>query len=453
MDIPSSIQIKPTSMENRIVSTTAYLLGISDKYYDPEQETFDKSVFDELEKDKNAKIFRSLCHLRTRCEIKYKKITETIKRELSSVTRCTDLIPEWEIKYLYENGIDLYKSNSSAEAFLIALNKQINSRVYQIKKYYPEWLKWDYIKNFFVIPGATDYNGLKTAAANYYEKQEMCPFKAVCNFLGTEHKGNIFASDAYFLSNIYEWHGEEFMQLSKVQDASEATKEELEQFIKNSTHTLVIVDCENSDPYAFYSMVEGLRHRELDRVDKVLLIDDDHTTEAWDILNEVADITVEHVTVDRVKKEKSLVDITMTSHIVKAFYKEEADSFLLVSSDSDFWGVIKTVPEAKFMTIIEHGKCSADYLNTLKANGLRYCFSDIFNSNVADNLRNKLMLKKIRLALPDLSTVNLKDLLDDVEASEHIVMTGDQKKNFYKKYLKKLSISIDDDGNMNYEFG
>ncbi len=453
MDIPSSIQFKPTSMETKIVSTTAYLLGIREKYFDPEEDTFDRSVYDELEKEKSAKIFRYLCHLRTRGEIKFKKLTDTIKRELSSVTRCTEYIPENEVKYLYENGVDLYKSNTSVETFLIAINKQIDSRIYQMKKYYPDWIKWDYIRQFFVVPGGTDYNGLKAAAANYYEKQDMCPFKAVCNFIGNEHKGNIFLSDAYFLSTLYEWHGEEFIQLSKVQDASEATKEELEQFIKNSTHTLVIVDCENSDPYSFYSMIEGIRHRELDHVDKILLIDDDNTTEAWDILNEFTDVTIEHITVDRVKKEKSLVDITMTSHIVKAFFKDEADSFLLVSSDSDFWGVIKTVPEAKFMTIIEHGKCSNDYLNTLKANNLRYCFSDSFNSNVADGLRNKLMLKKIRLALPDLSEVNLKTLLNEVESSEHIVMTGDQKKNFYKKYLKKLSITVDDDGNLNYEFG
>ena len=47
---------------------------------------------------------------------------------------------------------------------------------------------------------------------------------------------------------------------------------------------------------------------------------------------------IEHVLIKRILDYKSLLDVKLTARVTKEFYKEQEESFVLVSSDSDFWG-------------------------------------------------------------------------------------------------------------------
>ena len=67
------------------------------------------------------------------------------------------------------------------------------------------------------------------------------------------------------------------------------------------------------------------------------MYDDYHTSIGWDWLYQFTSIPVEHVEVQRVTDRKSLVDIMMTAGVCKSYYEDGIDSFILVSSDSDYW--------------------------------------------------------------------------------------------------------------------
>lgn len=41
-------------------------------------------------------------------------------------------------------------------------------------------------------------------------------------------------------------------------------------------------------------------------------------------------------------------------------YKNDVDSFVIVSSDSDYWGLISSLPDAHFLVMIEREKCGPD---------------------------------------------------------------------------------------------
>ena len=86
----------------------------------------------------------------------------------------------------------------------------------------------------------------------------------------------------------------------------------------------------------------------MNKVSKIILIDDVNTSTAWGVLEEHVSIPVEHKVIPRIKEDKSLVDITLTAQLCKEFYANNTDSFVLVSSDSDYWGLISSIPEAHF---------------------------------------------------------------------------------------------------------
>ena len=54
----------------------------------------------------------------------------------------------------------------------------------------------------------------------------------------------------------------------------------------------------------------------------------------------------EHIQQLRVTDRKSLVDMRMAVGVTEAYLTENIDSFILCSSDSDFWGLISSIPTA-----------------------------------------------------------------------------------------------------------
>ena len=435
-----------TKMQGEIVSVTAYLLGISDFRFDEQSHQLDKAVIARLDQNKQAKIFRALSLLRTKCELNYKKIVDQILNYHKTLTQMPDDVPKDLIDYLYGENVNLYAVNSRVEPFIITINDEIKRRLPQIRNLYPDWVNWDYVKDIFIMPNGNDYQGIKAAASEYYRKQDFCPYKCYMNFMGEEHVGNILSNDIHFLTVIYKWHHDEFTSLSRVQDASEDTKDNISQFVQNSTNTIAVVDCENASPYAFYAMLKGLQDQEINKVSKIILIEDQHASSAWQIFNEFAGLEVEEVILDRVKEQKSLTDMAVATRICKEFYQGTADRFLLVSSDSDYWTLINSLPDAKFLIVLEHTKCGQAFLELLNQHQINYCYSDAFNSNDADTLRNKALIREVKAILPDLSSINLYEVLDQADRNVFAQMTDAEKDSFYKKHLSKLRLYISDSG-------
>ena len=62
-----------------LVSKVAYLLGVSKRIFDNEHEPAKLDVYERLEKDKNARIIRNLCIIRTSIIRNYKSIKDKIR--------------------------------------------------------------------------------------------------------------------------------------------------------------------------------------------------------------------------------------------------------------------------------------------------------------------------------------------------------------------------------------
>ncbi len=434
-----------------IVSRVAFLVGVNKKYYETENSTLSIDEFNTLSKNKNATIIRNLCILRTAFERSYRNINEKMTRQYMGLMSIPE-VPNQSLMDLAAEGINLVRSNATLNDYIMETNRLISDRINNCKNLFPAWLEWKYLRELFIMPNGLTLKGLKAASAVYYANRSFYPFSVYINWK-PEDRGNLFSSDRKFVGVLYEQNGDEFSDQSKVSDAGEETKANIYDFIRRSVKCVMVVDCENSDPYRLCSTLMGLDEMLLVKISKIILFNDVNTSSAWDILDHYTGIPVENKVIDRVKEDKSLVDITLATAVTKEFYKNDVDSFVLVSSDSDYWGLISTIEEAKFIVMVEHGKCGPDIKKKLDDQGIFYCYIDNFYSGDTGELKIRSLLRAARTYLDDHCSVNVNEMMNYALLSTRADLSPSERDDFYCKYVRDMYVEIDPDGKMVFMFG
>ena len=159
-------------------------------------------------------------------------------------------------------------------------------------------------------------------------------------------------------------------------------------------------------------------------------------------------IPVEHNVVERIKYDKSLVDIKIAMGISKAYYKDDVTAFILLSSDSDFWGVISSLPDAEFLVMVEEGKCGPDIQSTLENDGTYYCFMDDFCTGNIKSFKNAMFVSALKEEVEGMISLDTKELCDSIVRNLRMDISSTEKSNYYNKYIRRLRLEIDDDGIM-----
>ena len=427
-----------------VVSEIAYLIGVDKKYFG-EDKIYKTEIFNKFNVNKNARIIRNLCRLRTAIELRYKVINDEFKAG-RDVFAMTEFIPEDAIMELSNDGIRIVqKARTYPVNYIIEINKLIQDRINNCKNLLPEWLNWQYVKDIFIMPDGITPQGTAAAAGVFYENKNCYPFHIYLNWPPYEN-GNILLNDKKFVQLLYENNGDEFTQISKVMDVSGYVKSNIYDFLDNGTKIDMIVDCENSDVYNIISMLRSLEWEDLKKVSKIILINDVNTNLGWGELEKCTDIPVEHIMTQRVKEDKSLVDGMVIAKTYEEFYENNVDSFILLSSDSDYWALISMLKKAKFLVMVEHTKCGPDLKEKLEENCIFYCYlDDFYSGEEAEEMKRNLLLKQIGSYLAE-KTFNMKDLLENSLLDMRIEMTAAQKKQFYDKHLKPAFLTIDENG-------
>lgn len=142
----------------------------------------------------------------------------------------------------------------------------------------------------------------------------------------------------------------------------------------------------------------------------------------------------------------------MTAGVCQSHFADGIDSFILVSSDSDFWGLITSLPNAKFLVMYEYENCGKAVKNALEEHGIYYCAIDDFCSGSVDGFKRAVLLGIMQKYLKDILYLNGRELVDHLyeEAWIHNA-TDSEKKAFYDRYVKTLSLKVDKDGNFTVE--
>lgn len=435
-----------------LVSEVAYLIGVPKRIFENDFESPQLSVYERLELDKSARIIRNLCILRTSIERNFKKINDLMRMEYKGLYSIPEYIYPECLKQLGEDGVDFIKRSSTKLCHhVIEINRIISQRIHNCKNIFPVWIKWDYIKELFLMPNGLTEAGTKTAADIYYANLPFYPYQMYINW-PPKDEGNILYNDKKFATLLYSWHNDRFMEGSKVSDAGAYIKNSIYDFINENENTVLVVDCENSDPYKFCAALRNLDREIIKKISRIILFDDVHTTDTWSILESYIRIPVEYLLIERIKQDKSLVDIRLTTRVCKEHWQNQVNAFVLVSSDSDYWGLISALPEADFLVMIEHTKCGPDMKSALEESGIFYCYLDDFYTGNSEDIKRDAILREMKRWADDRFHFNINEMLDSALYQTRINLSEEERRYFTERYLKTMTLNIDEEGELSLGF-
>ena len=317
-----------------IVSKVAYLIGVPLRIFENEHEPPKMEVFNRLDVDKPARIIRHLCIIRTAIERNYKNINDKMRMEYRTILTMPEYVPADSLNQLSLDGINFIKKSSiKLSDHIIEINNIISNRIYNCKQLFPIWINWQYIRELFIMPDGLKEAGTKDAVSVYYADLPLYPYQMYINWKPKD-EGNILYNDKKFVTLLYKWHDDQFTEYSKVSDAGDYIKNNIYDYINDSEKIVVVVDCENSDPYKLSATLKRLNYEYTKKISAIILFDDVHAASGWGILENFTRIPVEHILIERLKQNKSLVDIKLTARACQEYYENHVDSFIIVSSDS-----------------------------------------------------------------------------------------------------------------------
>lgn len=430
-----------------LVTTVAFLIGIRkdelNKLYGDEC----SSLIAELESNKDALIIRYLCKLRTTLMKNFKKTDDSIRYEFCNINAQSWYDTD-NIEYLEKAGIKIVLINKRANDYSQHFNALIVNYINYCRYLFPDWVEWNYIKSLFVFPRYNNTQASKSEFEKYISNIDYYPYQSYI-YWKPKNCGYLLSNDEKFLKVVYELNGTQFHDYKKYINASEDVKESIYDFIQKSSKVVMVVDCENSDVYKLYGMIKNLNQDEIKKIHKVMLFDDKNTNSGWDHLSKFVGVEVEHIEVERVVGRKSLVDFRLTAEILKQFYQYNVSSFILLSSDSDYWALISSMPEIEFLMVIEDSKCGQPIKDALTSKGVYYCSLDEFCTANIDELKRAVLISELKKYFPnELIGKNGKEIVDDIYLKAGIEAEKNEKNNFYEKYVKTLKLNFDSEGNI-----
>ena len=430
-------------------TTTAFLIGVKGEYL-RQLAGEGSGIIDELNKDKDAVIMRNLCMIRSQLIRFTKSIDTEMMANVYNIDRIS-YFEEVEFDRLEEYGVRAILPNTTAGKYITELTKMINERADSIRHLYPDWIEWEYIRDLFYIKNPDKPGVMKGESDRFNASRCLYPYQTYMNWKPRDGEGNILFNDKKFLELLYLHNMDEFRDESKCTDAGQEAKNGIYEFIEKAGKVVMVVDCENSDLFKLCSVINGLDSEKLKKIDRIVLYDDANTTEAWDWLEQFTSIRVEHIEVERLVDRKSLVDIMIAAGICKNHYEEGIDSVILFSSDSDYWGLISSLPQVNFLVMYEKAKCGQAIKEALKEHGIFYCPIDNFCTTDVPALKNEILFSALEKDLPNIFGRDPMEITKELYAKTKIYSTAEEVAKFCDRYVRTIKMVIRPDGKFGLE--
>ena len=139
----------------------------------------------------------------------------------------------------------------------------------------------------------------------------------------------------------------------------------------------------------------------------------------------------------------------------KEHYVNKVDSFLLFSSDSDYWGLISSVSTAKFLVMVEQNKVSGEIVQKMIDSDIPFCYLDQFcQGGQSHKMKVDALLSECqRFVSRHFESFNVKEMMNVAHLQTRIELSKVEEKQFFERYIKTMRIKISADGSVNIEFG
>ena len=141
----------------------------------------------------------------------------------------------------------------------------------------------------------------------------------------------------------------------------------------------------------------------------------------------------------------------MTAGVCRDYYQNDISSFILVSSDSDYWGLISSLPDASFLVMYEYSKCGQAIKEALSEHNIYSCSIDDFCTANTEELKKAVLFSEFEKYIPEILNHNGKELARQIYTDAKISASEKEIELFYNKYIKTLRLKVDMDGNFSIE--
>lgn len=313
------------------------------------------------------------------------RIRQKIYRNYSQYRSITDFEVEGkayyeaEMVYLKERGIDLgkvFRGDFSVVSVINHLTKVISTRLPKVLK----TLKFphaDIVENVFYMYDVTD-KSLDKFIKTMQGVRSKFPYMLFITRhtrLGT-YLPHFFQNDKTFFIGCYNLADENYSLESlsiPVFDWNCLGSEDMVKLpVDKNTH--FYVDCDNISYFTFIGLLESLKATAKVTDKHVFSLYIDETTSAlWKMTSHIEHPLFQFnlIKVDRVKYSKSVVDIVMVAHIARNSVKEDGLPAVIISSDSDYIGLIQAdIPlDGVFYEV---ANVNHEYVNQLKRQKVKH---------------------------------------------------------------------------------
>ena len=154
---------------------------------------------------------------------------------------------------------------------------------------------------------------------------------------------------------------------------------------------------------------------------------------------------------ERIVDRKSLVDIEIAVGVCRSYYEEHVDSVILFSSDSDYWGLITSLPQMNYLVMYEFDKCGQAIKDALKEHEIYYCPMDNFCTWDVPTVQKLILFKALEREFPYIIGRDPMDVTREIYEKTRIFATQDEQARFCSKYVKTLWTKIMEDGTIGLE--
>ena len=357
-----------------------------------------------------------------------------------------------ELNFVLEK-FRIYKETSAPATMMRVLNGLISARINNCRDVYPAWIHWDYVRGIFLMNDAYTDKGIEAIRNEYLNNYPHYPFQAWLAWYFGDDPSFILKNDEVFLRALYRQHMDDFTDLAKVRDISSVERESIRNFAIDASRIVVVVDCENVDPFAFAAAMNGLDEDVSGKIAKVILIEDRLESSAWKKIPQMVALDFESHEAVRIVGHKSLVDGTLNVCVCQEHYRDGVDSFFLCSSDSDFFVLVRNLPTARFFVLLEDGKCGRALLNALETNGVAYADMTRFYSGDGQSYKGRLLWNSVQEALQSGVNVNAMEAMQQAAVQARITLTEAEREAFVRKCIRKITLTVGEDGGLLLELG
>ena len=137
-----------------------------------------------------------------------------MRMEYKTILSLPQFVPAESINQLLADGVSfIKKSSTQLSGHIVEINRIISDRINNCKTLFPLWLNWQYIRELFIMPNGLCEKETKAAADTYYDSLRLYPYQMYINWRPID-EGNILFNDKKFVTLLYQWHNDEFIQQS-----------------------------------------------------------------------------------------------------------------------------------------------------------------------------------------------------------------------------------------------